>query len=439
MDTMMFKKNLKKRHCIYVAAAAVLLLACPSPAYAYLDPGTGSMLLSVLIGLLSSAYFLVRKLPALFRAVLFKATGKGKLLERKHVVIYGETANYWGTFRPLLEELGRRGEPVEYLTSSENDPCFRAELPECITCRYIGTGNTAYTTLNFLEADALVLTTPGIDVLQIRRSKGVKKYIHVVHALSDVHFYKLFAFDYYDAVLCSGQYQADSLRMLEAQRGTKAKELPLVGCPYMDALAARREREKASIQPEENCVLIAPSWGKNGMLSRYGAAVPRFLAEAGYKVILRPHPQSFISEKPLMEQLQRELASFSNIEWDRNPDGFASLSRASAMVSDFSGVVFDFAFVFLRPVVTLTYELDKRGFDAFSLPHPSWESQIVEHIGHRLDPAELEQLPRIISELTSDETFSDRILHIRETSVANFGKAAAPVVDTILNIAASEE
>lgn len=423
----------------YAVGALLFLLAAPSPAYAYLDPGTGSMLLSVLIGLLSSAYFLVRKLPALFRSVLFKATGKAKLLERKHIVIYGETANYWGTFRPLLEEFGRRGETVEYLTSSENDPCFKAELPDCITCRYIGTGNTAYTTLNFLEADTLVLTTPGIDVLQIRRSKGVKKYIHVVHSLSDIHSYKLFAFDYYDAVLCSGQYQADSLRLLEAQRGTEAKELPMVGCPYMDALAARREREKGRVQPEKGCVLVAPSWGKNGMLTRYGAAVPRFLAEAGYKVILRPHPQSFISEKPLMKQLQNELASFPNIEWDRNPDGFASLSRASAMVSDFSGVVFDFAFVFLRPVVTLAYELDKRGFDAFSIPHPSWESQVVEHIGHRLDPAELEQLPRIIDELTSDETFPERILNIRESSVANFGQAAAPVVDAILNIASNKE
>ena len=94
------------------ALAALFLLAAPTPAYAYLDPGTGSMLLSVLIGLLSSAYFLMRKLPALFRAVLFKATGKGKLLERKHIAIYGETANYWGTFRPLLEEFGRRGEAV---------------------------------------------------------------------------------------------------------------------------------------------------------------------------------------------------------------------------------------------------------------------------------------------------------------------------------------
>ena len=68
--------------------------------------------------------------------------------------------------------------------------------------------------------------------------------------------------------------------------------------------------------------------------TRYGAAVPRFLAEAGYKVILRPHPQSFISEKPLMEQLQRELASFPNIEWDRNPDGFASLSKLAVSVTE---------------------------------------------------------------------------------------------------------
>ena len=114
-----------------------------------------------------------------------------------------------------------------------------------------------------------------------------------------------------------------------------------------------------------------------------------------------------------------------------------SLSKCASELSVKNG--FDFAFVFLRPVVTLSYELDKRGFDAFSLPHPSWESQVVEQLGHRLDPAELEQLPGIIEKLASDKTFPERILHIRENNVANFGKAAMPVVDTILNIAASEE
>ncbi len=418
-------------------AAGLLLLASPTPAYAYLDPGTGSMLLSVFIGLLSTAYFVVRKIPTLFRTLLFKATGKSRLLERKHIAIYGESANYWGTFRPLLEELGRRGESVEYLTSTENDPCFSATLPECITCRYIGTGNTAYTTLNFLEADALVLTTPGIDVLQIRRSKGVKKYVHVVHSLTDIHSYKLFAFDYYDAVLCSGPYQVKSLRALEASRGTTPKELPVVGCPYMDLLVARKERE--NIQAEKGCVLVAPSWGRNGMLTRHGSAVPRHLAEAGYKVILRPHPQSFISEKALMQRLQEELSAYPNIEWDCNPDGFASLSRAEIMVSDFSGVIFDFAFIFLRPVITLQYESDMRGFDGFSLSHPAWEAETVKKLGRQVSAAELDRLPGIIGELTSDGDFADRILTLRRENVANFGHAAKPVTDAILTIASAGE
>ena len=418
-------------------AAGLLLLAIPTPAYAYLDPGTGSMLLSVFIGLLSTAYFVMRKIPSLVRTLLFKATGKGKLLERKHIAIYGESANYWGTFRPLLEELGRRGESVEYLTSTENDPCFSANLPDCITCRYIGTGNTAYTTLNFLEADVFVLTTPGIDVLQIRRSRGVGKYVHVVHSLSDIHSYKLFAFDYYDAVLCSGPYQVKSLRALEAARGTKPKQLPVVGCPYMDLLVARKEKE--NIRPEENCVLVAPSWGRNGMLTRYGAAVPRSLAEAGYKVILRPHPQSFISEKALMERLRQELSAYPNIEWDRNPDGFSSLSRAGVMVSDFSGVIFDFAFIFLRPVITLQYNSDMRGFDGFSIPHPAWEAETVKKLGRQVSADELNRLPGIIAELTSDRDFSERILTLRRENVANFGHAAKPVTDAILNIASAED
>ena len=46
---------MKLRVLRYAGLLFLFLAACPSPAYAYLDPGTGSMLLSVLIGLLSSA------------------------------------------------------------------------------------------------------------------------------------------------------------------------------------------------------------------------------------------------------------------------------------------------------------------------------------------------------------------------------------------------
>lgn len=420
-------------------ALALLLLALPSPAYAYLDPGTGSMLLSVFIGLLSAGWFMVRKIPDVFRGLVFKATGKAGFLERKHIVIYGESANYWGTFRPLLEEFGRRGVAVEYLTSTEDDPCFTAPLPDCVTCRYIGKGNAAYTALNFLKADALVLTTPGVGVLQIRRSKGVGKYIHVLHSVGDIHYYKLFPFDYYDAVICNGEYQIKSLRYLEALRGTKAKELPIAGVPYLDGLVARRDALGENT-PDPNCVLIAPTWGKLSMFNRYGSAVPRILAEAGFDVILRPHPQSYISDIKLMEQMEIELSGYRNITWDKNPDGFASLRRAAVMISDYSTVIFDFAFVFFRPVITLYDDnRDPGGFEAFDLPHTRWNTTVLKDIGIPLTAPDLEELPTLVRRLAKENEWPDRIRQVRDANVANFGCAAGPVVDAILTLTAQED
>lgn len=419
---------------IFVLAVVLLVTFEPSPAFAYLDPGTGSMLLSVCIGLLSAGYFMLMKLPSLGRSLLFKASRR-TAQERKHIVIYGESANYWGTFRPLLEEFAKRNIPVEYLTSTKDDPCFKAGLPHCITCKYIGIGNAAYTVLNFIKADVMVLTTPGVGVLQIRRSKGVGKYIHVVHALGDFHYYKLFSLDYYDAVICNGRYQVRTVRALEEVRGTHPKELVIAGCPYLDGIV-KRKLDAGESSRDPKCVLIAPTWGQISLLNRFGAAVPKILAGAGYNVILRPHPQSYISDIELMKRLEKELSGYSNITWDKNPDGFASLNKAAVLISDFSGVVFDFAFTFLKPVITLFDDnQDPGGFEAFDLKHPRWTTEALSKIGHTLTNPNIENLPKLVLQTLSETDWSDRIRKLRDDNIANFGCAAGPVVDSILAIA----
>ena len=83
---------------------------------------------------------------------------------------------------------------------------------------------------------------PGLDVLQIRRSKGVKHYVHLVHAITDIGTYKQFSFDYFDTILTSGEYQIRALRELEKLRGTKEKNLVRTGCTYMDLLDANDSR-----------------------------------------------------------------------------------------------------------------------------------------------------------------------------------------------------
>ena len=95
---------------------------------------------------------------------------------------------------------------------------------DTVRSKYIGKGNTAYTALSFLEADVFALTSAGKSMCcRFRRSPGVKKYVHIVHAVGDIHTYKFYSFDYYDAVFCSGPGQAESLRRLEELRGRLAK------------------------------------------------------------------------------------------------------------------------------------------------------------------------------------------------------------------------
>lgn len=416
-------------------AAIGLTLYCPLNAYAYLDPGTGSMLLSVLIGLTSSAYFLIRKLPSMIRSMFFKLSGKKDDLKNNSIVFYAESAAYWSTFKPVLEALARKKVRATYLTSDENDPVFKSGFDQFIHAKFIGKGQTAYTALGFLEADVFALTTPGIDVLQIRRSAGVKKYVHIVHAAGDIHTYKFYSFDYYDAFYCAGPAQAKSLRCLETLRHTPPKDLPLLGCPYFDGMLARKTDD---LKPEPNTILIAPTWGKNGLLTRTGAMIPKLLAQAGYRVILRPHPQSFISDKELMDKLAVELKDFDNIEWDRNPDGFKSLSRAELMISDVSGVIFDFAFIFLRPVISVGNGPMKDGFEAWEIPHEAWEMQALDSLGKRVLPGAENTIPALVSELLArHEDMASRIEAIRSANVVNFGHAGEPIADALIKLADS--
>ena len=72
---------LQKRFDFLVATVFLGLL--PIDAHAYLDPGTGSMLLSVVMGLVSTGYFVIRRLPSMMRALFFRMTGKRERSEKQ--------------------------------------------------------------------------------------------------------------------------------------------------------------------------------------------------------------------------------------------------------------------------------------------------------------------------------------------------------------------
>ena len=82
----------------------------------YIDPGTGSMLFSIVIGLVTMLYFVGKAAFIKLKFVLSggKAVANG---DRYPFVIYSEGGQYWNVFKPVVEEFEKREIPVVFYTS----------------------------------------------------------------------------------------------------------------------------------------------------------------------------------------------------------------------------------------------------------------------------------------------------------------------------------
>jgi hypothetical protein len=404
-----------------------------TPLFAYIDPGTGSMLFSFLTGIAVTAFFFFRNLLLRLKGASPRRTKTRAREGAASLVIYSEGEQYWNVFKPVVEELARRNIPCVYYTSSEDDPGLSFPSP-LVHREFIGKGNAAYRFLNFLEADICLMTTPGLDVLQLKRSPGVKHYAHILHMVTDATTYRLFGLDYYDSIFLTGEYQKKDLRKLEELRGTRRRELVVAGCSYLDVLSDRIKELQAEQGDRRKTVLVAPSWGANGILRRYGLKLLEPLAQSSYRVIIRPHPQSVISEKDTIATLRRRLDVFETVEWDFNAENLRSLSRAGALISDFSGVIFDYAFLFERPVLYPRFDFDKRPYDLADIDDEAWTFRAIRELGEAVDEEDFGRIEELLDGIIRKEGKKEAIRSLKDQAYMYPGEAGKRAVDALLAI-----
>ncbi len=396
----------------------------------YIDPGTGSMLFTVLIGVIGAAVYSLRML--LIRLRFSLRGGKVESVSRKlPLVIFSDDKRYWNIFAPICRELDRRGLDMLYLTVSPDDPALQAGLPH-LKAEHCAGEAKAFTRLNFMKASLLLSTTPGLDVYQWKRSREVDHYAHIFHAANDVTLYRMFGVDYYDSLLLSGAYQAEDIRRLEALRGLPEKELAIVGIPYMDEML-RRLQESGPAPEHPRTILLAPSWGPSAIFQVYGGRILEKLLETGWHVIVRPHPQSFRSEQALMEELMAKYPPSQQLEWNRDTDNFEVLRRSDILISDFSGVVFDFTLVYDKPVIYTDPGIDLSPYDAWWLDKPLWTASALPRLGEELTEENMTDLKGLIERCLSDPHYAEGRRQVKEETWAHVGEGARRCADWIEN------
>ena len=404
----------------------------------YIDPGTGSMLFTIFIGIVTSLMFLWKKLVLKLKFILLGGRVKASE-ERYPYVIFSDSKRYWNVFRPICEQFEQRGIPLEYLTASPDDPALE-ESYKYVHCRFIGENNKAYARLNLLDAGVLLSTTPGLDVYQWKRSQNVGWYVHIFHAVDEGTGYRMFGMDYYDAVLLTGAFQEKYIRRLEELRGLPEKELLVVGSTYMDALKEKLDKKqkeeesqgKIEEKTERKTVLLAPSWGESSILSKYGAAILHALIATGYHIIVRPHPQSLISEKAVLEPLWKEFPDSDDLEWNYDNDNFEVLRKADVMITDFSGIIFDYALVFGKPIIYADTSFDSAPYDAAWIDEPLWRFEVLKDLGEPLKEEDFPRMRELIDGLSQKGQKSEARERVRNEAWQCVGESAEKTVDYMI-------
>lgn len=400
----------------------------------YIDPGTGSMLFTVILSLATAGLFAVRGVYS--KVKLYVAKGKkaktGGETKKYRYVIYTDSKRYWNVFKPLCDEFERRGIALHYMTQSEDDPFFKTSYKH-ITGEYIGNTNSAFAKLYFLDADTVISTTPSLDVYQWKRSKNVNRYVHVFHDVSDCTAYEMFGIDHYDDIIMTGKVQEKYIREMERMRNLKPKNLYLCGSVYVDDMVNKRKTYgEIKRESDKPTILLAPSWGKSSILNRMGEKMLGALVATDYNIVVRPHPQTKKSEPKLLDRLMAKFPEKENFHWDYSNDNFLTLAKSDLMITDYSSITCDYAFVFDRPFLYADADIDLGVYDSYWFKETTYRFRMVSKLGKQITEDQLDGLKYIIDDVMNNDKYAEGREEVKKEIWAYQGEAVKRTVDCIV-------
>ncbi len=418
--------------------ALYIVIAIPFNAHAYLDPASGNALVSALIALAGTSIYMCKSLfykifnrqPTSFSTDTTQLTNADKTL-----IIFSEGKNYWSTFRPIVNELIKKKIYFRYFTLDVYDPAL------CIDSKFMQSklfskNRRSFAKLAKIKAPVMLATTPNIGALNypMKRSLQVGHLVHIFHAMANIADYRKGSLDYYDSVIMVGDHEKIPIRMVEAARQTKKKELVTCGLPYLDDLY-RQKQDLKTIETDLNkistTILVAPSWGNKGCFSEYGTDFVEHLSQAGYAIIIRVHPHSQIFEPDALSHWQETTSKLPNVIWDTETFGTKAMQQADILISDTSSIRFDFAFLYNKPVITLDIPIESREeYEAVYLDQP-WTEMVANQIGAVVNHESIDNLSEIVNSTLHDFP-RQKLKKLRDATVANFGNSAPEIVSYIL-------
>ena len=362
-------------------------------------------------------------------------------LDERSIVFYSESSVILYPYvEEIIRELQNRDQKVCYLTSSKDDPILKNKNKN-IRVFYIG--DSEIEKMNFflrLKAKMLIMTMPDLGSYHIKRSKEFPvHYIYTFHSMNSTHMeFQKGAFDEFDSIFCVGPYQVQELRATEQLYNRKQKNLVECGYGLLDKLIKLRSsfpEKKKLLKNNKKNILIAPSWGKQNLLESMGIELVKILLDAGYHVTVRPHPMTAKKSPKTIKQIKERFEKNPDFLLDTNTSSFEQLFSSYALITDWSGIGYEYAFVCERPVIYVDVPKKSHNKEYEKIGLVPFEIRIRDKIGEIVPVQNIETIPERIEFLYSHgNNFENKIQKIRNDAIFNIGESGKVTASEIIRI-----
>ena len=133
-----------------------------------------------------------------------------------------------------------------------------------------------------------------------------------------------------------------------------------------------------------------------------------------------------------MERLMSQYSNNDKFLWNRDNDNFEVLKQSDILISDFSGVIFDYTLVFDKPIIYTDTKIDMSPFDASWLEETPWTLRILPELGFKLTEDNINNMKDIIDKCIDDPSFAAGRDKARAETWVHMGEGAKRSVDFIM-------
>ena len=350
------------------------------------------------------------------------------------IVFFHENHQYYSYLEGLVRSLTEtHGETVYYITTASDDPILD-NPPDGIQSFYFK--SLLSIVMGSIQCRIFVMTMTDLNHFYLKRSFHPVHYVYAFHSLVSTHMiYRYGSFDHYDSILCVGPHHNREIRKHEALYDVPEKQLVDAGYYRLEQIYEAFQTTEFADATPGNTVLIAPSWGKRNILESVGEQLVELLIHAGYRVIVRPHPETVKRTPEFIERIQRRFDNHEALTIELSVATNDSLFKADVLISDYSGVSLEYALGTNRPVLFLEVPSKINNDRYKDLEMPVLELETRSQIGMVLSPDDLDNVPATIELLKAERsTYQERISQLRDEYVYHFGRSSEIGAEHIMKL-----